>query len=374
MDFATTPRILLKEGATQELPRILQERGCSEVLLVTDPGLVKAGVIKPILASLEKSNVRVNVFDRVLPDPPTTVIREALAAAPERADCVIGIGGGSSLDTAKLVAYLLRSPCDLDSIYGVNVAKGERLPLLLVPTTAGTGSEVTPIAIVTTESGEKKGVVAHQLLPDVAILDPLTTLSVPLSSTAATAIDAMVHAIEAYTSKFKKNPLSDALAREALQLLVKNFPVVMRSPDNVKARANMLLGSCLAGMAFANAPVAAVHALAYPLGARHHVPHGLSNALMLLAVMDFNMPAAKKEYAELGDILGEHGGGARGLKKTLQRIIAMSGLPTRLRNVGIGPGDVPFLAGDALQQTRLLVNNPVALTREDVIRLYESVF
>jgi len=374
MDFSTTPRIILKEGATLELASLLKELHISCVLILTDAGLIKAGVISPILSSLAEAFIEVRIFDQVVADPPVSVVEAAVAAAPKKVDCVIGIGGGSTLDTAKLVAYLLKSPCDVESLFGVNMAKETRLPLILIPTTAGTGSEVTPIAIVTSKVGEKKGIVAQQLLPDIAILDPLTTLSVPPAATAATAIDAMVHAIEAYTSKIKKNPLSDFLAKDALILLVKNFPAVMKRPGDVQARANMLLGSCLAGMAFANSPVGAIHALAYPLGARHHVPHGLSNAIMMRVVMEFNMSAAEKEYAELGDFLAMNGGGTSGLRKTLHDLVALSGLPMSLRDVGVQSGDIPDLARDAMLQQRLLVNNPVLVTYEDAIHLYESVF
>lgn len=373
MDFSATPRILLKEGATRELAPMLVERGYCQVLIVTDQGVVKAGIVSPVAEALKDSGVGVTVFDQVEPDPPVGMVDAAVKSTTQKIDCVIGIGGGSTLDTAKLVAYLLESPCDPEAIFGVNVAKGGRLPLLLVPTTAGTGSEVTPIAIVTSSGGEKKGIVAPQLLPDVAVLDPLNTLTVPRAATAATAIDAMVHAIEAYTGKLKKNPLSDALAREALRLLVDNMPVVLAEPGNIEGRSNMLLGACLAGMAFANSPVGAVHALAYPLGARHHVTHGLSNALMLRVVMDFNMSSAEKDYAELGDCLGKHGGGAQGLKRTLEELIVGSGLPMSLEAVGVRPIDLPLLASDAMQQQRLLVNNPRILTYEDAIRLYEAV-
>jgi alcohol dehydrogenase class IV len=189
------------------------------------------------------------------------------------------------MDVAKLVALLAHGTEKLDEVYGVGVAKGPRLPLILVPTTAGTGSEVTPISIVTTGEGEKKGVVSPVLLPDIAVLDAELTLGLPAAVTAATGIDAMVHAIEAYTSKRLKNPVSDCLAREALRLLSLNIHEACSDGSNCEARQGMLLGAMLAGLAFANAPVAGVHALAYPVGARFHVPHGLSNSLVLPAVM-----------------------------------------------------------------------------------------
>jgi alcohol dehydrogenase class IV len=281
------------------------------------------------------------------------------------------------MDVAKLVALLAVGREKLADIYGVNIAKGPRLPLVLAPTTAGTGSEVTPISIVTTGEGEKKGVVSPVLLPDWAVLDAELTLGLPPAVTAATGIDAMVHAIEAYTSKRLKNPLSDALAREALRLLGANIHEVCRNGTNREARHNMLLGSMLAGMAFANAPVAAVHALAYPVGARFHVPHGLSNSLVLPQVIQFNASSAEERYGELASILTPQAtGGAsdrtKALVKMLSNLPAELGLPTRLRDVGIARKDVAMLAEDAMKQTRLLVNNPRDVTHADALSIYEA--
>lgn len=375
LDFSTTARILLSEGAALRLAPIVSDHGGSSVFVVTDAGLVRAGIIEPILASLREAGLVVSVFDQVVADPPVQVVLDAVAAGQGAgADLVLGIGGGSALDTAKLVAYLLKTPCPLESIYGVNNAKGQRLPMILVPTTAGTGSEVTPIAIVTTEAGDKQGIVSARLIPDVAVLDPLTTVSMPPAATAATGIDAMVHALEAYTSKIKKNALSDMLAKEALRLLLLNFPVVMQNPSDLLARGQMQLGSCLAGMAFANAPVGAVHALAYPIGVRLHAPHGLSNALMLLPVLQFNMRVAATLYDELAVALGLEQGDAAGLFKALTQLLASSGLPSRLRDIGAVETDIPLLAADAMRQTRLLVNNPVEVTLDDAMALYRAAF
>ena len=276
------------------------------------------------------------------------------------------------------------------------MAKGKRLPLVQVPTTAGTGSEVTPISILTTGAAEKKGVVAEVLLPDVAVLDGDLTLSLPPHVTAATGIDAMVHAIEAYTSRVRKNPLSDALAREALRLLAGNIHHVCdpaKTGDKGKgerkarreraevreARSSMLLGSALAGMAFANAPVAAVHALAYPLGAHFHVPHGLSNSLMLPHVLDFNAAddTAAELYAELAPIVCTGKAlrtGARALVSRLAELPHEVGLPTTLRDVGVAKGDLGMLATEAMKQTRLLPNNPREVALRDAEALYRAAF
>ncbi|MEM6680438.1 MAG: iron-containing alcohol dehydrogenase, partial [Pseudomonadota bacterium] len=264
--------------------------------------------------------------------------------------------------------------------YGVGQARGTRLPLVLVPTTAGTGSEVTPIAIVTTGENEKKGVVAPQLYPDAAILDATLTTGLPASVTAATGIDAMVHAIEAYTSRHRKNPMSDALAREALARLGGSIRTACTVPDDLEARGEMLLGACLAGMAFANAPVAAVHALAYPLGGQFKVPHGLSNAMVLPAVLAFNRaePSAEAAYAELAPIvfpaLAGHDAGLRvdGFIEELGALGPELGLETRLSSVGVAEEHVERLAEDALKQTRLLVNNPREMTLDAAREIYRD--
>jgi len=301
--FQTTPNVLFEAGSARKIAGLVSEFGARRVLFVTDKGVRGAGLTRAAEASLAEA-AELTVFEDVMADPPAQVVEAAVALAQEKqVEAVVSIGGGSALDTAKLVAYLARSDDRLDDIYGVGLAKGQRLPLLLAPTTAGTGSEVTPIAIVTTPTTEKKGVVSARLLPDWAILDPELTLGLPPPVTAATGIDAMVHAIEAYTSRHKKNPISDQLARQALALLSANIREACRNGSDREARGAMLLGSMLAGMAFANAPVAAVHALAYPIGAIFHVPHGLSNALVLMGVLRFNLPEAQGLYAELAPVL-----------------------------------------------------------------------
>jgi alcohol dehydrogenase len=298
-------------------------------------------------------------------------------ARRHRIDIVIGIGGGSSMDVAKLIAVLAGSDQALGQIYGIGNVTGKRLPLVQVPTTAGTGSEVTNIAIVTTGATTKMGVVAPQLYADLAILDAALTLGLPPLVTAATGIDAMVHAIEAFTSKHKKNPMSDMLARQALTLLSDNIITACENGSDLKARQAMLLGACFAGQAFANAPVAAVHALAYPIGGIFHVPHGLSNSLVLPHVLRFNMPEAAGHYAEIAAIIAPHAEGssearAEALIISMQRIATMTGIETTLQQVGIKESDLDRLADDAMKQTRLLGNNPRELTRDDARAIYAA--
>lgn len=375
--FQVPSNILFESGASQKVAELAAGYGAQRILLVTDRGVRDAGLTKAAEDVLRAAGRDLALFQDVVADPPSEVIERAVALCrDERIDLVLSIGGGSALDTAKLVAYLAKSGDRLDDIYGVGLAKGHRLPLLLVPTTAGTGSEVTPIAIVTTPTTEKKGVVSPRLLPDWAILDPELTLGLPSHVTAATGIDAMVHAIEAYTSRHKKNPMSDQLARQALALLSQNIREVCRNGRNVEARAQMLLGSMLAGMAFANAPVAAVHALAYPIGAIFHVPHGLSNALVLMGVLRFNLPAAEALYAELAPIIDPEANGlptgeaARRFVEGLAAICRDCKVPASLAEVGVRESDLPRLAEDAMKQTRLLVNNPREVTYADAFAIY----
>src|SRR5690606_19073791 len=287
------------------------------------------------------------------------------------------------MDVARLVALLASPDCSqsLSDMYGVGNAKGRRLSLIQVPTTAGTGSEVTPISIVTTGATTKAGVVSPVLQPDVALLDAELTLGLPPQVTAATGIDAMVHAIEAYTSEHKKNPLSDMLAKEALKLLSTNLVKAVKEGSDINARSNMLLGALLAGQAFANAPVAAVHALAYPLGGHFHIPHGLSNSLVLPHVMRFNAPDAQTLYAELAPIImGKAYKSGTTSKVTAQLIdfiedlIMEVELPARLRDCKVPENFLGKLASDAMLQQRLLINNPRDVTEKDALDIYRAAY
>jgi alcohol dehydrogenase len=378
--FSTTKSIISEIGAVKRIAEICDDLGISKPLIVTDQGIVNIGLIQPLDIAFKKAAKEYFCFDQVVADPPEHIVLSAVAYAKDlQVDGVIGFGGGSSLDTAKIVALLANSDEELADIYGVDAIKGKRLPLILIPTTAGTGSEVTPIAIVTTGDTTKAGIVSTELLPDVALLDASLTLGLPSHVTAATGIDAMVHAIEAYTSAIKKNPYSDLLAKQALTLLSNNIVEATFNGTNLEARQAMLLGSCLAGQAFANSPVAAVHALAYPLGGHFHIPHGLSNALVLVQVMNFNLSHAADLYAELAPSIsdsinldGSNTQVAQTLISFIADLIKRLKLPVSLAEMGIGESDINTLAQDAMLQTRLLVNNPKLVTLEDVIHIYHQ--
>jgi alcohol dehydrogenase class IV len=377
--FETPPRVICADGESERLGELMREFGINRPLVVTDRGILDAGLLEPMLAQLRTQGLDVTVFADVLADPPASCVEAAVALAHEsRTDGVIGFGGGSSLDVAKLVALLARSGETLEAVYGVGLATGPRWPLIQVPTTAGTGSEVTPIAIVTTPSGEKQGVVSRVLYADVAVLDAALTLGLPPRVTAMTGIDAMVHAIEAYTSRHAKNVLSDTLAKSALRLLSDHIGTAIEDGMNLQARRAMLQGSMLAGMAFANAPVGAVHALAYPLGGHFHVPHGLSNALVLLPVLEFNLPEADAMYAELADAVRAtertwHGAASgRAFVDAMAVIVGELGLERTLGELGVIEADLPGLATDAMKVQRLLVNNPRDVNYEQALALYRE--
>ena len=378
--FNTTPSLRMGAGLAGQIGEITRPICGDRVLLVTDPGMMATGLVQRATDGLRAASIAVTLFDQVQADPPESIVLQAAEQA-RGATGVIGFGGGSSLDVAKLAALLAASAQPLAQAYGIGNAQGPRLPLVLVPTTAGTGSEVTPISIVTTGASEKMGVVSPLLLPDLALLDPELTLGLPAHVTAATGIDAMVHAIEAYASvNANNNPISRALALEALGLMGCMLLRAVQKPDDLEARAGMLLGSMLAGQAFANSPVAAVHALAYPIGGHYKVPHGLSNALVLPHVLRFNAQVAPEAYAELlphvfPDLPSM--GVAEAAYQFAQSMADLSqacGLEQGLREMGIARAALPSLARDAMNQTRLLVNNPRPVDEAAALKIYEAAW
>ncbi|MGJ9420767.1 iron-containing alcohol dehydrogenase [Massilia sp. CMS3.1] len=377
--FETAPRIICEQGGIQRLGALALDLGMQRVFLVTDAGLIKAGLQVDAIQALSEAGLSVTVYSDVAADPPEGMVEAAVAAAiAAKVDGIVGIGGGSSMDTAKLVALLACSPQALEDVYGVDRARGPRFPLIQIPTTAGTGSEVTPISVVTTATQEKKGVVSSLLYPDLALLDSQLTLALPPAITAMTGVDAMVHAIEAFTSKHKKNAFSDALSVKALQLLFKNIDAAVIDGSDANVRENMLVGSLLAGMAFANAPVGAVHALAYPLGGHYHLPHGLCNSLMLNAVLEFNFAEAERLYASLGRAilpgLGQVADRqtARAFVDAMAKKVSIMPYAQSLGEVGITEKDLPMLARDAMQVQRLLQNNPREVSETDALALYRA--
>ncbi|NDW33062.1 iron-containing alcohol dehydrogenase [Salipiger sp. PrR007] len=379
--FQTPGAMQVEWGGASRLGGLLASHfEARDILIVTDKFLHEAGVLDAAKASLTAAGFRITVFDDVVADPPEAVLLSCVETGRGAGcDIVLGLGGGSSMDIAKLVAVLLTSEQPLSELYGIDKIKGGRVALVQVPTTAGTGSEVTNITILTTGASTKMGVVGRQLYADLVLLDGALTVGLPPIHTAATGIDAMVHAIEAYTSRHKKNPISDALSREALRLLAHNVVLACEDGADRAAREAMLIGANLAGQSFANSPVAAVHALAYPLGGHFHLPHGLSNALMLGPVLRFNMTAAAAQYAELADVVmgpstDDTQARSAAFVDFIQDLMTRTGAPRRLRDVDVPEDSLPLLARDAMAQTRLLGNNPVEVTEDAALQLYREAY
>ena len=383
--FNTTAGIRFGSGTSKSCTSEISKKLGSNILFVTDKDLMKLKLTEPTLNELIKNSSKVEIFEDVEADPSLKTLENAIEVGKKiNATGVIGFGGGSSMDVAKLASLILGSNEEIEEAWGVSNAKGPRLPLVLVPTTAGTGSEVTPISIITVGEEEKKGVSSPIILPDLAILDPDLTIGLPAHTTAATGIDAMVHAIEGYASANKNNnPISKMLAVEALKLLGGSIEKAVFEGADIQARSNMLIGAMLAGKSFANSPVAAVHALAYPIGGTFHISHGLSNSLVLPYVLRFNSVSNKatKDYSEIAPFafpdINTNQGNQAVCSEFIDRLEQLSkklGLPQRLREVNIPKEACKKMASDAMKQTRLLVNNPREVTEADALNIYESAW
>lgn len=374
--FKTVSDIRIEPGGTAKLDaHVAGLPRNKRIAIITDKGVRSLGLMDAGVAALEDAGYTLMIFDDVVADPPEDIVIEGARVVKEfDAGLVIGFGGGSPMDTAKVIAFLADQDTTLDQIYGVDVAQGSRLPLLLIPTTSGTGSEVTNVAIITTGNGSKNAVVSDPLYADRVLLDANLTLGLPAHITAATGIDAMVHAIEAYTSIHRKNPISDTLGLSALRKLTRAIDRAVNTPEDVDARNDMLIGAMLAGQAFSNAPVGAIHGLAYPLGGFFHVPHGLSNSLVMVDVMKFNAheARAKRWYGEIAEDLGV-GTTATSLIDEIQRLQDATKVQRRLRDVNISTDAIPMMADDAILKDRVLQNNPRQMTREDIVRIYETI-
>ena len=380
--FSAVPDVLVGPEASKQLGDLAVSMGITRALIVTDRGIIQFGLLDSATNSLNASKVEYELYADVVADPPESVVMDAVTEGQAfNCDGVIGFGGGSSMDVAKLLAVLIKGEQSLSDIYGVDQITGGRLPLIQVPTTAGTGSEATMVSIITTGETTKAGVVSRTLLADKIVLDASLTLGLPPHVTAATGIDAMVHAIEAYTSRRLKNSLSDMLAREALRLLAGNIVAAVKQGDNLDARGSMLLGAMLAGQAFANAPVAAVHALAYPLGGNYHIPHGLSNSLVLPHVIRFNGSSAGDLYKEIAPLIMP----GKSLPDDTLVVTEMLaeyflslaedlGLQTSLSQMNVPEGDLPKLAEEAMLQQRLLINNPREVSVDDSLEIYRQAY
>ena len=374
--FCTTRRIVFGCGSIKKIAdEVLLAKG-SRVCVITDPGIVNCGLADVLEAQLKAASIPFTLYDKVEPDPRYEIVGDALKAVLDfKADLVIGYGGGSSQDIAKAAAMLARNEGPVERYFTTPIP-GPGVPLILIPTTAGTGSEATPIAILSDQHEKlKKGVVSPHLFPTTALLDPELTLGLPPAVTAATGMDALIHAVEAYTS-INATPLSDLLAKEAIQIISASLRTAYANGANLCARTRMLRGSLLAGMAFATAGVTAVHAFAYPIGAEFHIPHGVANSIMLNPVLRFNYLGNLPKFAELATFMGENTCGMSPREAALRGLAAMKTLsldlnvPQHLAAFGVTAKDVPELSKAVLLVTRLLANNPRRLTLADAEAIY----
>jgi alcohol dehydrogenase len=377
--FSTTPRIVMGPGSVKTIGAEVKAKGAKRVLLVTDKGVIGAGLLKSIEESFKAAKIKYTIFDKVEPDPRYEIVADCVKMAESaRAQMLVGIGGGSPMDITKTAAVMLTNKGPIGAYFGINLIPKPGLPTILIPTTAGTGSEVTPIAILSDEGEKlKKGIVSPYLFPAIGILDPELTVGLPPQVTAATGMDALIHAIEAYTS-INASTLTDMYCIKAIELIYKNIRIAFAKGDNMDARTAMMEGALLAGIAFANAGVTAVHAFAYPIGAEFHIPHGIANTLMLPHVIRFNVLGNLEKFAQLAKPFGLSTEGLDNLAIVDKVVAAIDRLaddirvPRHLADFGVKEKDIPMLADGVMKVTRLLANNPRTLTLDDAKRIYKA--
>ncbi|WP_428410407.1 iron-containing alcohol dehydrogenase [Hyphococcus sp.] len=363
-------------GAAERCPADLMDRGASSIFIVTSPPTRR--LCEPLIASIEERGGKPVLWDDLHGEPTFGDFEYALGTARSAgAQAVIGLGGGSSLDVAKLVAALFDGAQTIGEVIGSDRLRARALPLACIPTTAGTGSEVTPIAILGDEEEDlKKGVVSRYLTPDAAYLDPLMTVTMPPAVTAATGFDALTHCIEAYANKFA-HPIADTFALAGISLIANNIERACRHGDDLEAREAMLLASLYGGLCLGPVNTAAVHALAYPLGGEFHIAHGVANALLLPHVLRFNLETEPARYAAIARALGareaddDPATARRGIEKIVE-LAERCNIEQHMSAFGIGEDAVPRMAKAAMTVTRLLERNPRPLTEADVIGIYQA--
>jgi alcohol dehydrogenase len=374
-------RIRFGVGAVKELGALVKECGGGNVLLVIDPGLIKAGLLARLTEPLAQENIPFFVYDQVEPEPGLRLADQACALAKENnCDCVVGAGGGSAMDVAKAVSILLTNGGKAADYLGLGLIKKPGVPKIMVPTSAGTGAEATFTAVfINEETGSKGGMNGEPLYPDAAILDPELTLSLPPKVTAYTGIDALTHALEAYTS-VQAHAISEMYSLQAVRLIAENLPAACANGGNLEARTAMLMGSLLGGKALAMAGVGLVHAMAYPLGGMFGIPHGLANAVLLPYVVQYNLPGNRKKFADLAEALGQKTTNlplreaARLCVAALFDLNADAGIPAALADLEIPAEKIPEMAQVALTVARPVANNPRKPTLEEVIALYKQAY
>ncbi|MBN2178946.1 MAG: iron-containing alcohol dehydrogenase [Deltaproteobacteria bacterium] len=377
--FSTTPKIIMGPGAIKTIGGEVKKRGIAKVLIVTDKGVIGAGLTGPVETSLTEAGIAFAIFDGVEPDPRYEIVADCVAMVEkEKAELLIGLGGGSPIDITKTTAIMMTNEGPISEYFGIDLIPNPGLPTIMVPTTAGTGSEVTPIAILSDEGEKlKKGVVSPHMYPSMGILDAEMTIGLPPHVTAATGMDALIHAVEAYTS-INATGLTDMFNIRAIKLIYNNLRIAYAKGDNIEARSAMMEGALLAGIGFANAGVTAVHAFAYPIGAEFHIPHGVANTLMLPHVIRYNVLGNLPKFAALAKPFGIPTEGLDDLQIVDRVIAAIDRLaddirvPRHLADFGVKEKDVPMLAEGVMKVTRLLANNPRTLNYEDAKAIYTA--
>lgn len=395
--FNSAGQLIFGRHAVDQLPEIARRLGVERVFVITDTRLAQAGVVGQVRSALTSAGVTVEVFDGGLPEPPLSLAENCAAQARQfQAQAVIGLGGGSNMDLAKIVAVILTHGGGPRNYIGDDQIPGPILPLICVPTTAGTGSEVSGASVLTdTDKQMKVGILSNHLRPRFAVVDPLLTVSCPPKVTADSGIDALTHAIEAYTAvdneEFPlppgertiyqgRHPLGDLMAERAIELIGANLRQAVAHGDDLTAREGMALGATLAGLAFSNVGVAVVHALEYPLGGATHCSHGAGNGLLLPFVMRFNLPARLGRFARIAALLGENVSGlseqaaAERAVAAVERLKADIGIPLRLRDLGVSPEQIPVFAEKAFAVKRILRVNPRAVTAGDLEAILKSAW
>ena len=371
-------KIVFGTGCIETFTEDYKKLGLQRLMVLTAPPILP--LIEEPLASLKAAGASIETFQDILAEPTVNDFKKILEVARQfKADSVVGIGGGSVLDVTKLVAAFINSDQQVEDCFGTGFIKAKGLWFACLPTTAGTGSEVSPNAILLDERDHlKKGIVSPYLIADAAYVDPKLTWTVPSKVTADTGMDALTHCIEAYTNKFA-HPSVDIYALQGIRLIAANLEKAVKDGKDVEAREALAFGSLYGGLCLGPVNTAAVHALSYPLGGEFHIPHGLSNAILLPSVMKFNMPANVKRHAEVAIALGCEPGkndeetAQRGVD-FIYRLAAAVGIPDKLTALGIPQTSVPGMAKAAMQVQRLLKNNPREVTEQDALDIYNSLY
>jgi alcohol dehydrogenase class IV len=379
--FTGAKKIIFGSGSFEKLVEYIGETGGKKPFVVLDKNLAGIGFGDKLSGLFEGTGMDYTLFDKVDAEPALELADEGAGIArKKKSDIVVGIGGGSAMDVAKAVAVIAANKGKAKNYLGLNKIPAPGLPKIMIPTTAGTGSEVTFTSVfIRKDLKKKEGMNSPYLFPELAVLDPVLTLSVPPEVTAATGVDAFCHAIESYTS-IHSSPMSELISLEAIQLISSNLRTCVHDGNNIAARENMLLGSLYAGLGLANAGVTAVHSLSYPLGGKYGIPHGMANTVLLPSVMRYNLPGAIEKLAIVAEVMGEvvvdlsSREAADMAVEAIEDLIRDCGINDTLETLGVEEEDFPELAETAMTIARPLANNPCRMTAEDAIEIYEDAY